>query len=93
MTTAGAVLEARVINAWRGERHVLKDLSFTLASGECCKVVGPNGIGKTTLLRVLCGLLAPESGEALLARPRGRPRWRGVFRRARLSRSCKCAEG
>jgi heme exporter protein A len=62
------VLEAREINVWRGERHVLRDLSFSAASGECCKVVGPNGTGKTTLLRVVCGLLGPESGEAL---------WRG----------------
>lgn len=68
MTAAAAVLEAHAINAWRGDRHVLEDLSFSVAAGECCKVTGPNGVGKTTLLRVLCGLLAPESGEAL---------WRG----------------
>ena len=68
MTAAAAALEAHAINAWRGDRHVLDDLSFSVAAGECCKVTGPNGVGKTTLLRVLCGLLVPESGEAL---------WRG----------------
>lgn len=66
--TATAVLEARAINVWRGERHILRDLSFTVGAGECLRISGPNGIGKTTLLRVLCGLLRPESGEAL---------WRG----------------
>ena len=70
MTAPAAVLEARAINAWRGDRHVLQDLSFGVAAGECCKVTGPNGVGKTTLLRVLCGLLTPESGDALW---RGRP--------------------
>jgi heme exporter protein A len=68
VTLGAARLEARAINAWRGDRHVLRDVSFTVGAGECCKVTGPNGIGKTTLLRVLCGLLIPESGEAL---------WRG----------------
>jgi len=61
--TEAAVLEARAISVWRGERHVLRELSFGVAVGECFKVTGPNGIGKTTLLRVLCGLLVPESGE------------------------------
>ena len=68
MTADGAVLEAGAINAWRGDRHVLRDVSFTLGPGECLRISGPNGTGKTTLLRVLCGLLAPESGSA---------RWRG----------------
>lgn len=68
MTGDGALLEAGSINAWRGDRHVLRDVSFTLGPGECLRISGPNGVGKTTLLRVLCGLLAPESGSA---------RWRG----------------
>lgn len=66
--TAAAVLEARAINVWRGERHILRGLSFTVEAGECLRISGPNGIGKTTLLRVLCGLLRPESGDAF---------WRG----------------
>ncbi|NJD32420.1 MAG: cytochrome c biogenesis heme-transporting ATPase CcmA [Gammaproteobacteria bacterium] len=63
MVPEGAVLEARAINAWRGERHILRDVSFTVHAGEFLKVTGPNGVGKTTLLRVVCGLLPAESGE------------------------------
>jgi heme exporter protein A len=63
MGVDGARLEARGINAWRGDRHVLRDVSFRLQGGEMLKVTGPNGVGKTTLLRVVGGLLPPESGE------------------------------
>lgn len=62
MLPDGARLEARAINAWRGERHILRDVSFEVRSGEFLKVTGPNGVGKTTLLRVVCGLLPAESG-------------------------------
>ncbi len=50
------------VHVWRGDRHVLKGVSATLASRELLHVSGRNGTGKTTLLRVVCGLLRPEQG-------------------------------
>jgi heme exporter protein A len=58
-------LEVENLNLWRGERHVLRGVGFSLAGGECLQLTGPNGSGKTTLLRVVCGLLYPEEGRVL----------------------------
>jgi heme exporter protein A len=55
-------LSAQGLHVWRGERHVLRGVSFEAAAGELLHVAGPNGAGKTTLLRVCAGLLTPEQG-------------------------------
>jgi NitT/TauT family transport system ATP-binding protein len=49
-----------------GPRQVLRDVSFDVAAGEIVAVVGRSGTGKTTLLRVMGGLLPPTSGAVVL---------------------------
>ena len=51
---------------YKPERPVLRDVSFSVASGEIVCLLGPNGTGKTTLLRCLLGLYAPKSGSVVL---------------------------
>jgi iron complex transport system ATP-binding protein len=49
-----------------GDRSVLRDLNATVFENQCTAVVGPNGVGKTTLLRLAAGTLAPACGEVYL---------------------------
>jgi NitT/TauT family transport system ATP-binding protein len=59
----------------QGPRRVIESISFDLAQGELLCIIGPSGCGKTTLLRCLCGLAAPTSGEVLYrGAPVRRPR-------------------
>lgn len=49
-----------------GERTILNDVSLTVSAGHTTAIVGANACGKSTLLRVLSRLLAPEQGEVVL---------------------------
>jgi heme exporter protein A len=63
-------LSVENVHVWRGERHVLKGLSLQLNPHELLHVSGPNGTGKTTLLKVASGMLRPEQGRvAWLGKP------------------------
>jgi heme exporter protein A len=62
------VLEATELECERGGRTLFRALSFALQPGELLRVAGANGSGKTSLLRILCGLLAPTQGAV---------RWKG----------------
>jgi len=64
-----ATLHARGVSLSFGAGPVLADVSLTVAPGMRIGVVGPNGTGKSTLLRVLAGQLAPEEGSVALAPP------------------------
>jgi branched-chain amino acid transport system ATP-binding protein len=56
------VLELRNVNTYYGEFHAVRDVSFKVAERELFLVVGPNGHGKSTLLKTVCGLLRSASG-------------------------------
>lgn len=64
------LLQATGLRRAFGERLVLDGVDLSLAEGETVAVIGPNGVGKTTLLRILAGLLRPSAGSVLLD---GRP--------------------
>ncbi len=57
------MLEVVNLTCVRGTRRLFKDLSFSAAAGELVELRGPNGSGKTSLLRILCGLATPAAGE------------------------------
>lgn len=63
------MLEGKNLACVRGERTLFSRLDFSLDEGEALLVQGANGSGKTSLLRMVCGLLAPAGGEIL---------WRGA---------------
>ena len=50
----------------RGSRRLIEGLSFEVAAGEALVLTGPNGVGKTTLLRALAGFIVPEGGAVRL---------------------------
>ena len=64
------MLEAHGLECTRGERTLFRGLSFSVAPAQLLHLGGANGAGKTSLLRILCGLLSPARGEI---RWNGRP--------------------
>ena len=62
MNATPLAIDVAGINKHFGDKHVVKDLSLQLKQGEIFGFLGPNGSGKTTSIRMLCGLLTPDSG-------------------------------
>jgi heme exporter protein A len=63
------MLEGADLECQRGGRTLFRGLSLVLRRGELVRIAGANGSGKTSLLRILCGLLTPTAGEV---------RWNGA---------------
>ena len=61
------MLEVRDLTVVRGGRTLLERVAFTVEPGEALLLTGPNGIGKTSLLRVLAGLAPAPTGEVRMA--------------------------
>jgi heme exporter protein A len=68
------MLSVSGVHLWRGDRHVLRGVSFDGTAGKCVLLTGKNGAGKTTLIRAIAGLLDPEEGQVF---------WRGAPARER----------
>src|SRR5262249_6007356 len=55
-------IDVHGLNKSFGGKHVVDDVTIQVEEGRICGFLGPNGSGKTTTLRMLCGLLTPDSG-------------------------------
>jgi len=62
MQAGDLVIDVHGLNKHFGDKHVVRDLSLQVRRGEIYGFLGPNGSGKTTSIRMLCGLLTPDSG-------------------------------
>lgn len=62
-----AVVFSHVTFGYSAAAPILKDVSFSIRQGETVRFCGPNGCGKSTALRILCGLYPPDSGEIRVA--------------------------
>ena len=67
MADRPAVVEVRSLSKHFGAVRAVEDVTFKIFTGETFGILGPNGSGKTTAIRMLCGLLTPTGGSATVA--------------------------
>jgi branched-chain amino acid transport system ATP-binding protein len=63
---ADLLIQGQGLNTFYGASHILRDLDFSIARGETVGLMGRNGMGKSTLLKTLMGIVPPRSGEVLI---------------------------
>ena len=78
------MIEVRDLHTYRGINYVLQGVSLTIGDGACTVLLGRNGMGKTTLVHTIMGLIRPQSGgitlgtENLVGRPPFQIAQRGI---------------
>ncbi|KAL6527050.1 Protein TRIGALACTOSYLDIACYLGLYCEROL 3, chloroplastic [Orobanche gracilis] len=60
------LIECRDVYKSFDEKHILRGVSFKIRHGEAVGIIGPSGTGKSTILKIMAGLLAPDKGEVLI---------------------------
>lgn len=78
------LLQFREVSFSYASHNIFEEIDFQIEPGECTALIGPNGVGKTTLLRLAAGMLAGSAGEVLLS---GRP----IFEYSRIGLAQKIA--
>ena len=71
-TPVTPMIRASELSKRYGRTQAVRELSFTVETGQVCALLGPNGAGKTSTIRMLVGLSAPDAGTAsILGEPVG----------------------
>lgn len=79
------LVDMRDVSFTRGNRCIFDNISLTVPRGKITAIMGPSGIGKTTLLRLIGGQIAPDHGESFsMVR---------IFRRCLVRACIQCANG
>ncbi|MEA5474947.1 urea ABC transporter ATP-binding subunit UrtE [Synechococcus sp. CCY9201] len=65
-TASGPLLEVQGLNVYYGESHILRNVDLNVKSGQMVCLIGRNGVGKTTLLKTVVGLLRQRSGSVVM---------------------------
>lgn len=65
-TALRPLLDIENLNVYYGESHIIRDLSFKVMPGQATCLLGRNGMGKTTVLKTIMGLLSPRKGSITL---------------------------
>ncbi|KAH7691459.1 Sulfate-transporting ATPase protein [Dioscorea alata] len=60
------LIECRDVHKSFGEKKILRGVNFKIRHGEAVGIIGPSGTGKSTILKIIAGLLAPDKGEVLI---------------------------